>query len=78
MTMTTNDPALRPLPAPAAPLLPESAPFTPAQRAWLNGFFAGMIGGAGSVGGAGAPTAAEAAAPGGVPNEAPAAAPAAN
>ena len=24
-------------------LLPESAPFTPAQRAWLNGFFAGLI-----------------------------------
>ena len=63
MTMTTNDPALRPLPAPAVPLLPESAPFTPAQRAWLNGFFAGMMGGGGSVGGAGAPTAAEAAAP---------------
>jgi sulfite reductase (NADPH) flavoprotein alpha-component len=27
-----------------APLLPESAPFTPAQRAWLNGFFAGLLG----------------------------------
>src|SRR3954467_12293571 len=26
------------------PLLPESAPFTPAQRAWLNGFFAGLLG----------------------------------
>jgi sulfite reductase (NADPH) flavoprotein alpha-component len=26
------------------PLLPESAPFTPAQRAWLNGFFAGVFG----------------------------------
>src|SRR5579871_2223562 len=24
-------------------LLPESAPFTPAQRAWLSGFFAGLI-----------------------------------
>jgi sulfite reductase (NADPH) flavoprotein alpha-component len=24
-------------------LLPESAPFTPQQRAWLNGFFAGLI-----------------------------------
>src|SRR5579863_8259854 len=24
-------------------LLPESAPFTPEQRAWLNGFFAGLI-----------------------------------
>lgn len=26
------------------PVLPESAPFTPAQRAWLNGFFAGLLG----------------------------------
>jgi sulfite reductase (NADPH) flavoprotein alpha-component len=26
------------------PVLPDSAPFSPAQRAWLNGFFAGMIG----------------------------------
>jgi sulfite reductase (NADPH) flavoprotein alpha-component len=26
------------------PLLPDSAPFTPAQRAWLNGFFAGVLG----------------------------------
>jgi sulfite reductase (NADPH) flavoprotein alpha-component len=26
------------------PVLPESAPFTPAQRAWLNGFFAGALG----------------------------------
>src|SRR5215475_91865 len=24
-------------------LLPDTAPFTPAQRAWLNGFFAGLI-----------------------------------
>jgi sulfite reductase (NADPH) flavoprotein alpha-component len=30
-------------PAPPPSLLPESAPFTPAQRAWLNGFFAGML-----------------------------------
>lgn len=29
-----------PIPA----LLPESAPFTPEQRAWLNGFFAGYLG----------------------------------
>jgi sulfite reductase (NADPH) flavoprotein alpha-component len=27
----------------AVPLLPENAPFPPAQRAWLNGFFAGLI-----------------------------------
>lgn len=26
------------------PMLPESAPFSPAQRAWLNGFFAGLLG----------------------------------
>ena len=25
------------------PTLPESAPFSPAQRAWLNGFFAGLV-----------------------------------
>jgi sulfite reductase (NADPH) flavoprotein alpha-component len=25
------------------PVLPETAPFTPAQRAWLNGFFAGLL-----------------------------------
>jgi len=25
------------------PVLPENAPFTPAQRAWLNGFFAGLL-----------------------------------
>src|SRR5215472_8321655 len=31
-------------PPPQLPsLLPESAPFTPEQRAWLNGFFAGLI-----------------------------------
>src|SRR5688500_6554775 len=27
----------------AVPLLPENAPFSVAQRAWLNGFFAGMV-----------------------------------
>ena len=26
-----------------APLLPDNAPFTPEQRAWLNGFFAGLL-----------------------------------
>ena len=25
-------------------ILPESAPFTPEQRAWLNGFIAGLLG----------------------------------
>ena len=29
--------------------IPENAPFTPEQRAWLNGFFAGMISLEGSV-----------------------------
>ena len=24
-------------------ILPESAPFTPEQRDWLNGFFAGLL-----------------------------------
>src|SRR5687767_823258 len=27
----------------AIPVLPETAPFSPAQRAWLNGFFAGLF-----------------------------------
>jgi sulfite reductase (NADPH) flavoprotein alpha-component len=26
-----------------SPMLPENAPFTPEQRAWLNGFFAGLL-----------------------------------
>jgi len=32
------------LPPPAPSLLPDSAPFTAEQRAWLNGFFAGYLG----------------------------------
>lgn len=32
--------------APPIPLIPENAPFSPAQRAWLNGFLAGLYGGA--------------------------------
>ncbi len=32
------------LPPPIPALLPEGAPFTPEQRAWLNGFFAGYLG----------------------------------
>jgi sulfite reductase (NADPH) flavoprotein alpha-component len=32
------------LPPPFPSLLPESAPFTPSQRAWLNGFFSGFLG----------------------------------
>jgi sulfite reductase (NADPH) flavoprotein alpha-component len=30
-----------------APVLPETAPFSPAQREWLNGFLAALVGGAG-------------------------------
>ncbi len=30
-------------PPPTTPLIPESAPFSPEQRAWLNGFFAGLL-----------------------------------
>src|SRR5262245_34176501 len=30
-------------PPPFPSLVPESAPFSPEQRAWLNGFFAGMV-----------------------------------
>jgi sulfite reductase (NADPH) flavoprotein alpha-component len=30
-------------PAPGMALIPESAPFTSDQRAWLNGFFAGVL-----------------------------------
>jgi sulfite reductase (NADPH) flavoprotein alpha-component len=30
-------------PPPIANLIPESAPFSPEQRAWLNGFFAGLV-----------------------------------
>jgi sulfite reductase (NADPH) flavoprotein alpha-component len=32
------------------PLIPENAPFSPSQRAWLNGFLAGLYGGAGIAG----------------------------
>ena len=31
------------LPPPFPALIPENAPFSPEQRAWLNGFFAGMV-----------------------------------
>lgn len=39
-------------PATYAPLLPDNAPFTPEQRSWLNGFFAGLLSldGPGAVG----------------------------
>ncbi|WP_127090929.1 sulfite reductase subunit alpha [Aquabacter cavernae] len=32
-------------PPPLVPYLPENAPFSPEQRAWLNGFFAGIFSG---------------------------------
>jgi sulfite reductase (NADPH) flavoprotein alpha-component len=33
---------------PPPPIIPDDAPFTPAQRAWLNGFLAGLYGGTGA------------------------------
>ena len=47
MTMAMTAPAH----VPAIPTIPDSAPFNAAQRAWLNGFFAGLL----NRGGAGAP-----------------------
>ena len=32
------------VPPPFAAMVPETAPFTAEQRAWLNGFFAGYLG----------------------------------
>ena len=32
--------------SPPIPLIPDNAPFSPAQRSWLNGFLAGLYGGA--------------------------------
>ena len=46
--------------SPPLPLIPDNAPFSPAQRAWLNGFLAGLYGGpAGSSAPSAAPTQAE-------------------
>jgi sulfite reductase (NADPH) flavoprotein alpha-component len=36
-------------PGPGVPVIPASAPFSVAQRAWLNGFLAGLYGGADQV-----------------------------
>ncbi len=33
------------MPSQSVPFIPEDAPFTPEQRAWLNGFLAGMFSG---------------------------------
>src|SRR5688572_30065725 len=46
MTTSTNHPSFRAVSLPQTPVLPDSAPFSPAQRAWLNGFFAGLLGAA--------------------------------
>lgn len=35
---------------PPMPVIPDNAPFSPAQRAWLNGFLAGLYGGGASGG----------------------------
>src|SRR5690242_15621847 len=43
MTMTLAAPVSPSVPSPV-PVIPDSAPFSAAQRAWLNGFFAGMLG----------------------------------
>ena len=52
--MNAVTPALAAFPSPApVPLIPDSAPFSPEQRAWLNGFLAGLYGGASAPGAAG-------------------------
>ncbi len=45
------------MPPPPPPLIPDNAPFTAEQRAWLNGFLAGVLsrGGASAAAAAGAP-----------------------
>ncbi len=45
--------------APTIPLIPENAPFSPEQRAWINGYLAGLFSG----GTAGSPTSAPSATP---------------
>jgi sulfite reductase (NADPH) flavoprotein alpha-component len=35
--------------SPPTPIIPETAPFTPQQRAWLNGFLAGLYGSANAL-----------------------------
>jgi sulfite reductase (NADPH) flavoprotein alpha-component len=42
---------------PTVPFIPDNAPFTPAQRAWLNGFLAGLYAQAPSGNGAAAQSA---------------------
>ena len=45
--------------SPPIPLIPDNAPFSPSQRAWLNGFLAGLYGGASAGMSVAAPPAAE-------------------
>ncbi|OYW49447.1 MAG: sulfite reductase, partial [Rhizobiales bacterium 12-68-15] len=47
--MTLQSP-LPPNLAQPVPFLPDSAPFSPEQRAWLNGFFAGIFSGTAAPG----------------------------
>ena len=56
--MTNTAANLMPAPSVSLPVLPDTAPFTPEQRAWLNGFFAGLLGD--EAGGDGAATTSEA------------------
>src|SRR5580765_670101 len=49
MTMMASAPAMVRAKSSVVPVLPESAPFSAAQRAWLNGFFAGLLGNQTSV-----------------------------
>jgi sulfite reductase (NADPH) flavoprotein alpha-component len=44
---TMSATAIKPAANVRLPALPDNAPFTAAQRAWLNGFFAGLLGDAG-------------------------------
>jgi sulfite reductase (NADPH) flavoprotein alpha-component len=46
-------------PVATTPFIPETAPFSPSQRAWLNGFFAGMLAGGQPGAATGAPAPAE-------------------
>src|SRR5688500_16705359 len=54
----------------AIPVLPETAPFSPSQRAWLNGFFAGLLNLHGGGGNGAASSTATAVAPATGPQEA--------
>src|SRR5271166_3735533 len=38
-----DDPIRKMSQQPSIPFIPDNAPFTPSQRAWLNGFLAGMF-----------------------------------